>query len=122
MIAKLCAWAPTRALAVDRMRRALDEYDVRGLTTNLDFLRQLVRIEDFVQGRYDTGFIERQRALLLAPEGVSLKEPDEAMAAAVLWATLFDEAESAPGSAAPAAPQPAGSDWAVATRRRRLGY
>jgi acetyl-CoA carboxylase biotin carboxylase subunit len=125
MIAKLCAWAPTRALAVDRMRRALDEYDVRGLTTNLDFLRQLVRIEDFVQGRYDTGFIERHRQLLLAPEGVSLQEPDEAMAAAVLWATLFDEAEaggSHASHAGPAAPSAASSEWAVASRRRRLGY
>jgi len=124
MIAKLCAWAPTRALAVDRLRRALDEYDVRGLTTNLDFLRQLVRIEDFVQGRYDTGFIERHRQLLLAPEGVSLKEPDEAMAAAVLWATLFDEAERNAASHANAAPVPSAenSEWALASRRRRLGY
>jgi acetyl/propionyl-CoA carboxylase alpha subunit len=105
------------------MRRALDEYDVRGLTTNLDFLRQLVRIEDFVQGRYDTGFIERHRQLLLAPEGVSLKEPDEAMAAAVLWATLFDEAEREAASRASAPlPSAENSEWALASRRRRLGY
>jgi len=83
-----------------------------------------VRIEDFVQGRYDTGFIERHRQLLLAPEGVSLKEPDEAMAAAVLWATLFDEAERNAASHANAAPVPSAenSEWALASRRRRLGY
>jgi acetyl-CoA carboxylase biotin carboxylase subunit len=127
LIAKLCAWAPTRAQAVARMRRALDEYDVRGLTTNLDFQRRLLRVEDFVQGRYDTGFIERHRDVLLAPEPAALVEPDEAMAAAVLWATVLesDGQHSAAGTredptAARAAA--AASAWATASRRRRLGY
>jgi acetyl-CoA carboxylase biotin carboxylase subunit len=127
LIAKLCAWAPTRAQAVERMRRALDEYDVRGLTTNLDFQRRLLRVEDFVQGRYDTGFIERHRDVLLAPEAAALVEPDEAMADAVLWATLLEsdgqgaarETREDPAAERAAA---AASGWATASRRRRLGY
>jgi acetyl-CoA carboxylase biotin carboxylase subunit len=121
MISKLCAWAPTRAQAVERMRRALDEYDVRGLTTNLDFQRRLVRVPDFISGRYDTGFIERNRQLLLATEAPALHEPDEAMAAAVLLATLA-EAERGQPQAAAATPSEASSAWATAARRRRLGY
>jgi acetyl-CoA carboxylase biotin carboxylase subunit len=136
MIAKLCAWAPTRALAVARMRRALDEYDVRGLTTNLDFQRRLLRVEDFVNGRYDTGFIERHREVLLAPETVALIEPDEATAAAVLWASLLESEAQGSAIATPtASPADAAgqasaaahasalpSAWATASRRRRLGY
>ncbi|MEY4545054.1 MAG: hypothetical protein RL685_1249 [Pseudomonadota bacterium] len=124
MIAKLCAWAPTRELAVERMRRALDEYDVRGLTTNLDFQRRLLRVPDFVTGRYDTGFIERNRQLLLAAEAPALQEPDEAMAAAVLLATLAEGERGRAREAAPAgaASSEAASAWATAARRRRLGY
>ncbi len=124
MIAKLCAWAPTRALAVERMRRALDEYDVRGLTTNLDFQRRLLRVPEFVSGRYDTGFIERNRQLLLASEAPPLHEPDQAMAAAVLLATLAEGQRSAeaPRALAGAAPGELPSAWATAARRRRLGY
>jgi len=46
------------------------------------------------------------------------------MAAAVLWATLFDEAERNAASHANAAPVPSAenSEWALASRRRRLGY
>jgi acetyl-CoA carboxylase, biotin carboxylase subunit len=126
MIAKLCAWAPTRALAVERMRRALDEYDVRGLTTNLDFQRRLVRVPDFVQGRYDTGFIELHREVLLAAEGAVPVESDPALAAAVLLGTLLGQ-ESPPSARAGAGQHsPEGSSgssaWATASHRRRLGY
>jgi len=122
MIAKLCAWAPTRAQAVQRMQRALAEYEVRGLTTNLDFQRQLLRVEDFVLGHYDTGFIEQHReALLGAPP--ALAELDEARAVAVLVAALAERGRPAPGVApgAPPGEREAPSAWAASHRRRRLG-
>ena len=124
MIAKLCAWAPTRAQAVQRMQRALAEYEVRGLTTNLDFQRQLLRVEDFVSGHYDTGFIEQHREALLglAP---ALPELEEARAVAVLVAALAErDGRAATGAAAPAAlasEREGTSAWAAAHRRRRLG-
>jgi acetyl-CoA carboxylase biotin carboxylase subunit len=124
MIAKLCAWAPTRAQAVQRMQRALAEYEVRGLTTNLDFQRQLVRVADFVQGRYDTGFIEQHREELLGTAPVP-PELEEARAVAVLVAALAERgSRTAPGAAAPAvlpSEREATSAWAAAHRRRRLG-
>ena len=55
MISKLCAWADTRAAAIDRMRRALGEYHVGGITTNLAFHRQVMRHPAFIAGDYDTG-------------------------------------------------------------------
>ena len=59
MIAKLAVWGRTRAEAIDRLRRALDEYEVSGITTTLPFFREVVRDEEFISGRLDTGFIAR---------------------------------------------------------------
>jgi acetyl-CoA carboxylase biotin carboxylase subunit len=62
MISKLAAWGRTRDEAVDRLRRALDEYAVGGIKTTLPFFRELVRDEEFIAGHLDTGFIERFNA------------------------------------------------------------
>ena len=59
MISKLAAWGRTRAEAIDRLRRALDEYAVGGIKTTLPFFREIVRDEEFIAGRLDTGFISR---------------------------------------------------------------
>jgi len=64
MISKLCTWADTRAAAIGRMRRALAEYHVGGIRTNLPFHRQVMRNAAFIAGDYDTGFIERHKAEL----------------------------------------------------------
>lgn len=57
MISKLAVWGSTRAEAIDRMRRALDEYAVGGIKTTLPFFREIVRDEEFIAGHLDTGFI-----------------------------------------------------------------
>ena len=59
MISKLAVWGRTRAEAIDRLRRALDEYAVGGIKTTLPFFREIVRDEEFIAGRLDTGFISR---------------------------------------------------------------
>src|SRR6266404_6772380 len=55
MISKLAVWGSTRAEAIDRMRRALDEYAVGGIKTTLPFFREIVRDEEFIAGHLDTG-------------------------------------------------------------------
>jgi acetyl-CoA carboxylase biotin carboxylase subunit len=59
MISKLAAWGRTRAEAIDRLRRALDEYAIGGIKTTLPFFREIVRDAEFIEGRLDTGFISR---------------------------------------------------------------
>ncbi|MDT4898070.1 MAG: acetyl-CoA carboxylase, biotin carboxylase subunit [Acidobacteriota bacterium] len=59
MISKLAAWGRTREEAIDRLRRALDEYAVGGIKTTLPFFREIVRDAEFIEGRLDTGFISR---------------------------------------------------------------
>jgi len=64
MISKLVVWGEDRKQAVARMRRALDEYQVRGIETNLPFHRLCLRHPQFVAGEYDTGFIGREHEAL----------------------------------------------------------
>lgn len=59
MISKLGAWGNTREESIDRLRRALDEYEISGIKTTLPFFREIVRDEEFIKGRLDTGFISR---------------------------------------------------------------
>jgi len=59
MISKLACWGRTRAEAIDRLRRALDEYAVGGIHTTLPFFREIVRDDEFIAARLDTGFIPR---------------------------------------------------------------
>jgi len=58
MLAKLIVWAPSRSEALERMRRALDEFVVLGTTTNVRFLRELCDNEDVVSGATTTTTIE----------------------------------------------------------------
>ena len=51
LISKLAAWGRTRDEAIDRLRRALDEYEVAGIKTTLPFFREIVRDEEFISGR-----------------------------------------------------------------------
>lgn len=59
MLAKLIAFGETRGEALLRARRALSEYKIMGLKTNLPFHQMLVDNTRFQSGRYDTSFVER---------------------------------------------------------------
>jgi acetyl-CoA carboxylase biotin carboxylase subunit len=85
MISKLVVWGEDRRTALARMARALSEYQVRGIETNLAFHRRCVRHPAFIEGDYDTGFIARNAAELHPrAEGGEL---DAAIIAAVLDAS-----------------------------------
>ena len=60
MIAKLCAYGADRKEAIGHMRRALDEYYIRGLNHNIPFLAALMGHPRFVKGNLSTGFIAEE--------------------------------------------------------------
>ncbi|NNM00572.1 MAG: ATP-grasp domain-containing protein [Gammaproteobacteria bacterium] len=68
MIAKLIVWDETRARALSRLARALADYRVAGLTTNVEFLYRLAAAPPFAAAELDTGFIERHASLLFPGE------------------------------------------------------
>jgi acetyl-CoA carboxylase, biotin carboxylase subunit len=77
MIAKLIAWAESRGDAIARMDRALREYEVLGIRTTIPFFLWLMREPDFVEGRFDTTYLDRVLASRRGESFVTLTEPEE---------------------------------------------
>ena len=65
MVGKLIVWATTRHFAIERMRRVLYEYKITGLKTNINYLRRIMYVPDFVKGTYDTSFISKNARMLI---------------------------------------------------------
>jgi len=68
MISKLICWGRTREEAIARMRRALDEYIITGIKTNIPFHKAVMRSEAFIKGELSTSFIEDNRILEQIPK------------------------------------------------------
>jgi len=101
MIAKLIAWDRDRPSALRRLRKALGEYHVAGLVTNLSFLSSVTALPDFANadrdtGGLDTALIERNGAQLF-PEPAPV--PDAILAIAVLGESLRMDSEAASAAA-----------------------
>jgi acetyl-CoA carboxylase biotin carboxylase subunit len=64
MIVKLIVWATKRSYAIERMRRVLYEFKIGGLPTNISYLRRIMNIPDFVNGFYDTSFLDKHKEYL----------------------------------------------------------
>jgi acetyl-CoA carboxylase biotin carboxylase subunit len=116
LIAKLATWAEDRPMAIARMARALDEYDIRGIKTTIPFFRWLLAQPDFLDGRFDTNYID---TALAARNGRPFLEvpgeaEDVAAAAAAIQAFTAKAAKPAAGDAVPE------SLWARAARLNGL--
>ncbi|HEX5939932.1 MAG TPA: acetyl-CoA carboxylase biotin carboxylase subunit [Dehalococcoidia bacterium] len=85
LLAKLCTWGATRDEAINRMKRALKEFAVAGVSTTIPFHLQVMDIPEFRAGKLDTGFIERHFAAEAEPP-----DAEEALAAILGAAILTD--------------------------------
>jgi acetyl-CoA carboxylase, biotin carboxylase subunit len=78
LIAKIITVGADRTSAIDRMRRALDEYYITGIKTTVPFQAAMMRSAEFRAGKYDTGFVERvmnsEKFELIAAPGRRLHE------------------------------------------------
>lgn len=63
LISKLICWGETRGEAILRMRRALEEYRIIGLKTNIPFHQRILDSTRFMAGQYDTRFVEERFSL-----------------------------------------------------------
>jgi acetyl-CoA carboxylase biotin carboxylase subunit len=112
LLAKLAVWAPNREQALARLRRALGEYVVTGIATNLAFLERLLAEPAIVAGHYDTGFVERHAARLTT---ASDSEPEfSSLAAAAVAAALAEAPADGRG-------HDELSPWVAVERAKRLG-
>ncbi|CDM69769.1 Acetyl-CoA carboxylase subunit [Clostridium bornimense] len=60
MISKLIVHGNTREEAISKMKRALCEYEIRGIDTNIDFQLKILNNENYIKGNFDTGFIQKE--------------------------------------------------------------
>jgi acetyl-CoA carboxylase biotin carboxylase subunit len=116
MIAKLAVWGRDRAEAIDRMRRALDEFAIAGeLRTNLELHRWLMNHPSFIAGDYDNTFLESEY------RPAARADSDPARLAAMLMAAVAAQGNHG-GAAATSADHPStrASAWKTAARLELL--
>lgn len=93
MVSKLCTHSSNREIAINKMLRALSEYFISGITTNIEFLQIILKHPDFINCNYDINFIEKNITSLMRSNGLDVTKPDEE-AAAVLSAIIKYESVS----------------------------
>jgi acetyl-CoA carboxylase, biotin carboxylase subunit len=128
LLAKLIGYGSDREQAIARLTRALDEYFVGGIKTNIALFRRILADPDFRAGKLDTGFLNR----LLQQEPADHKQDDRkkddpqreqvAAIAAGIFAMLGASADVVGERASGASPEKAviSSNWHSASRREAL--
>jgi acetyl/propionyl-CoA carboxylase alpha subunit len=113
MIAKLICWGETRAEALLRMRRALNEYRILGLRTNIPFHQHLLESTRFQAGQFDTSFVEERFGM----DPQSATRPD----IAAIFAVLIAHEEKRKAAQVVGRNQRDVSNWKWVGRWERLG-
>ncbi len=113
MISKLICYGETRGEAVLRMRRALEEYRIMGVKTNIPFHQHMVESHRFLTGQFDTSFVETRFSM-----DDSVGEPHELEAA--ILATLAAHEQGQQASQIVARGERDTSNWKWLSRWERL--
>lgn len=120
LLAKLIVWAPTRALAIARMRRALGELVIEGIETSRDLHVRILEDDAFQRGAIDIQWLERRLASLTTLPS----QPDRLLGVAIAGALLVaQQAEHRRADGPPRVESPADerSAWIAVARREALG-
>jgi acetyl-CoA carboxylase biotin carboxylase subunit len=115
LLGKLIAWGNSREEAIARLRRALEEYTVTGIKTNVALFRRILNEPDFLRSEIHTTWLDE---LLRRPRTTSPPSSTEFDAAAIA-AALFHATHQA-GSAEAAAQSAEPSPWRAASRREQV--
>ena len=122
MLSKLIAYASDRPTAIARMRRALDEYFVGGIKTNLPLFRRILEHPDFVNARIDTGFLDRLLTTAAIPASAKNGMAEIAAVSAALFAATAQSKNGQNGTSKPGLEKLSGvSLWKQTARREGVG-
>lgn len=91
MIAKLIVWDENRDKALQRLTKALSEYRISGMTTNIDFLYNLANSSPFKEAQLDTGFIEKHHSVIFHD---SQQEVEKDLPLAALYLVLKQDQQA----------------------------
>jgi acetyl-CoA carboxylase biotin carboxylase subunit len=119
LLAKLIGYGTDRAQATSRLTRALNEYFVGGIKTNISLFRRILNDEDFRAGRLDTGFLDRLLARPAQTVNADARAAEVAAIAAGLFAVL-EQGTAVNGNGNTANDEPPSSAWKKAARSDAL--
>lgn len=124
LLAKLIGYGPDRRQAIARLARALPEYFVAGIKTNLGLFRRILTDENFQSGKIDTGFLDRLLQVKSDSSRSAARERTASIAAiAAAVFTCLDSASKAGGNGTVSSGDaigPASSSWKTAARTEGL--
>lgn len=118
LLSKLIVWAESRDEAILRMRRALREYKIKGIKTNIPFHQWVMHHERFIQGDFDTHFIDEE----FTPEALkkSYSHEEIAIISAVISAFRRDKEIKSGAFIKSEGNQSISSNWKMAGRLEEL--
>jgi len=116
MLAKVIAHAETRESALTKLKAALSNFEIAGVTTNVPFLERLLAEEAVIANEVDTGFIERER---VGQGGLGIPSPFHT-AAAIAAILHREKEEQRHDTADPYSPWAQGVPWMMFGSRKRL--
>ena len=117
MIAKLIVWDENRPKALQRMREALAASEIIGPKSNIGFLERLVRHPIVVEGRIDTGYLDRHLEEFLVGD---VAPSDDALFAAATAALLHDELHVPSAATDPHSPWARADAWRIGHAGKRI--
>src|ERR1700677_730359 len=115
LLAKLIGYGADREQAISRLARALNEYFVGGIKTNIFLFRRILRDKDFIAAKLDTGFLDR---MLKQSEDQAVDS--NAVNVAAVAAGVFAALSTTPSPATSTVTNEAISNWKTASRREAL--
>jgi acetyl-CoA carboxylase biotin carboxylase subunit len=115
LLAKLIGYGADREQAISRLARALNEYFVGGIKTNISLFRRILRDKDFIAAKLDTGFLDR---MLKQSEDQAVDS--NAVNVAAVAAGVFAALSTTPSPATSTVTNEAISNWKTASRREAL--
>jgi acetyl-CoA carboxylase, biotin carboxylase subunit len=116
LLSKLIAWGNSREETIARLRRALDEYSITGIRTNVSLFRRILTEPEFLRSEIHTKWLDE---LLARPRPPAIPPrpgtEEAALIAAALWHDAKSNASASDGNAAP-------SRWKMEGRRQQLDH
>src|SRR5215470_17758840 len=119
LLSKLIAWGNSREESISRLRRALDEYTITGICTNVSLFRRILTEPEFLRGEIHTKWLDQ---LLARPRPPAVPPRPGTEEAALIAAALWHSTNTNHGGPGSTDPQSAPSRWKMEGRRQHMEH
>ena len=119
LLSKLIAWGNSREETISRLRRALDEYSITGIRTNVNLFRRILADPEFLRGEIHTTWLDE---LLARPYPPAVPQRPGIEQAALIAAALWYGADSRATSSTSADSQSTPARWKMEGRRQQMDH